>query len=152
MSLAITGLVNQSVHISDDLAYLPRIQRIEDFICLEGWSRPNQAWAGYSLRDLLDLAKPSTNGRFIEVGAVDFVTVIAVDALADTLVLLADTLNGRRLTEATGGPWRLVVSGGACYQSVKGVDQLIVTSHNHNDTARTIALNRIDRTVNPDYL
>lgn len=34
---------------------------------------------------------------------------------------------------------------------IHGAVQLIVTSHNHNDTARTIALNRMGRPVNPDY-
>ena len=150
MTLTITGLVAQPVRIPDNLRNLLRIQRIEDFVCVEGWNRPNQAWAGYSLTDLLQLAEPTANGRYIEIGAVDFVTTMALDALGGTLVLLADTLNGQRLTKDTGGPWRLVVSGGAYYQSVKGVDHLFVTSHNRHDTARIIALSRIGRNVNPN--
>ncbi len=145
MSIAITGLVTRAVSIPEDLAQAQRTRRVEDFVCLEGWSRPDQAWSGYRLDDLIRLANPVADGRFVEIGAAEFVTVLALDDLRETPVLLADTLNGKLLTQATGGPWRLVVPGGVCYQSVKGVERIVVVDHRRGDTARTIAFKRIGR-------
>jgi DMSO/TMAO reductase YedYZ molybdopterin-dependent catalytic subunit len=143
MPITVTGLVEKPVEIPQELTKVRRIQRVEDFVCLEGWTRPNQAWAGYRLDDLIRLACPAADARFVEIASADFVTVLTIDDLKDKTVLLADTLNGDRLTKATGGPWRLVVSGGACHQSVKGVDRITVVDHDHGETARTIALQRL---------
>ena len=56
--------------------------------------------------------------------------------------LLCDELNGEPLALEHGAPWRLVVSGGACYTNVKWLDHLEIVSEPGDDNARRIALNR----------
>ena len=139
----IGGLVDHPLALAYDVVVgAPHITACDDFHCVEGWSRPHQTWQGYWLADLIALADPHPAARFAEVGCQSIVTVLPLP-LAPNSALLADTLNGHPLTHSTGGPWRLVVLGGSCYQSIKWVDRVTLVDHNHGDTARQIALNRL---------
>ena len=140
MALTLTGLVERSLDISPDAAMTQRIERIEDFVCLEGWMKPDQVWSGFCMDDLVRLAGPTHDARYVEVASGDFIAVLPMEQLPHAL--LADTQNGQSLGE---GRWRLVVSGGPCYHSVKGVDRITVVDHNRGETARTISLTRIGK-------
>lgn len=144
MSLVrIGGLVDHPLTLTYDVvARAPHITARDDFHCVEGWSRPNQVWQGYWLANLISLADPRPAARFVEVGCQNFVTVLPLPFLANS-ALLADSLNGHPLTHSTGGPWRLVVLGGSCYQSIKWVDRVPLVDHDHGNTAREMALNRL---------
>ncbi len=143
MSLKITGLVEHSIDVPPRDPGIPRVDRVEDFRCLEGWVRPDQSWSGLALDQLIRLAKPRENARFIEVGSGEFVAVLSLSDLDEAFALLADTQNGGKLTESNGGPWRLVVSGAACYYSVKNVDRITVVADSSGETARKLALARL---------
>lgn len=67
-----------------------------------------------------------------------------------SLVLLADTLNGKHLAKATNGPWRLVVPSGAAYQSIKAVDHLLVPSHNHQTPPVPLPSTALVRNITPN--
>lgn len=141
--LTISGLVAKAIPVPPALPDLDRIEHVEDFVCLEGWMHPGEAWSGYRLRDLLHLASPLPEAHYVEIASGDFVAVLPLDVIERQDVLLADTRNGSPLTETTGGPWRLVVPGGVCYQSVKNVDRITLVPDNHRKTAQRIALSRI---------
>lgn len=94
MSLKITGLVEHAIDVPPRDPRVPRVDRVEDFHCLEGWVRPDQSWSGLSLNQLIRLAKPRENGRFVEVASGDFVAVISLSDLDGMVALLADTQNG----------------------------------------------------------
>lgn len=57
--------------------------------------------------------------------------------------LLCNRLNGAPLTQEHGAPWRLVISGGACFTSVKWVSMLELAAEPGDDTAERIARSRI---------
>lgn len=143
LKLKITGLVEHSIDVPPRDPRIPRVDRVEDFHCLEGWVRPNQSWSGFQLAQLIRLAKPRQNGRFIEVASGDFVAVLSLSDLDEVVALLADTRNGHKLTGSNGGPWRLIVSGAACYDSVKNVDRVTVVADGSGATARKLALTRL---------
>ncbi len=147
MGLLVTGRVRRHIDIDPTvLRALPYVQRVSDFVCEEGWTRPGQRWSGYRLGDVVRAADPDPETVYVEGGSEHFVTVLAVSELGDR-VLLADRLNDLPLTEARGGPWRCVAVGGKCYQSVKRVDRMTVMTENTGDTARAIALGRLQRTA-----
>ncbi len=125
--------------------HIPRLDRVEDFYCLEGWVRPDQAWSGFRLAELVSLAAPLPDAQCVEIASGNFVAVVSFSDMQSHHILLADTQNGQRLKESTGGPWRLVVSGAACYHSVKNVDRITVVRDCLGETARTLAVSRINK-------
>lgn len=142
-SLLVGGLVRNPLAVGQAVEILSRVNRVEDFVCLEGWMRPQQRWSGYRLEDLLRLAGPMA--PFLEVASGDFVAVLSIADIWGTNILLADTQNGQRLTAETGGPWRLVAPGYACFYSVKRVDRLTVVEGREGEAAETIAMARLEQ-------
>ena len=104
--LRIEGLVERPVALSSaDLADLPRLPLTDDFRCTEGWSVPNLRWEGVRLSDVLALARPRPEARYVRVGADEYVVPLALDQAG--LALLCDRLDGQPLSLAHGAPWRL---------------------------------------------
>ncbi|MCL6562829.1 MAG: molybdopterin-dependent oxidoreductase [Firmicutes bacterium] len=146
-TLSVGGLVKHPVTMWRAREVLGRISRVEDFVCLEGWMRPQQHWSGYRLEDLLNLAVPLA--PYVEVASGTFVAVFAVSEVKGSNILLADTCNGQLLEAERGGPWRLVAPGRECFFSVKAVDRITVVATRSGETARRLALARIGR-LDPD--
>lgn len=143
--ILVEGLVRSPGFLTADvLSTLQVGSWTEDFHCEEGWTRPEEHWEGYRLEDVLALADPETGGGYLQVGSGDFVTVIPREVAREGAVL-ATHLNGELLSKERGGPWRLVVLRGACYQSVKWVDRIALVSEAKGETARNIALGRIGK-------
>ncbi len=125
------------------LAGLPHRGLVDTFTCLAGWTAGPLHWRGVPLATLLALVAGSMNG-WIAVSAPDVRSVIPLAELPED-ALLADTLDGRPLPREHGGPLRLVIPGGVCYQSVKWVQRIELQDSPAGDTARTIALARLER-------
>jgi DMSO/TMAO reductase YedYZ molybdopterin-dependent catalytic subunit len=126
---------------------LPRTDLEDAFTCLAGWSTGPLRWQGVHLAALLEKVGP-LDGAWIAVSAPDFRSVLRLDELpAETL--LADRLDGSPLPREHGGPFRLVVPGGVCYQSVKWIQEIAVQDSDEGDTAREIALNRLRDEAKP---
>jgi len=142
--LRIDGLVAQTRELMpEEIAVLPHARLEEPFVCEEGWTVPGLRWGGVRLIDVLALARPLPEARYVRAGCGDWVVPLA---LADAVLgLICDELNGEPLTVEHGAPWRLVVSGGACYTSVKWLDHLELVSEGGEDDARRIAMARITR-------
>lgn len=143
--LRIAGLVEQERVLSrDQILALPAVTLAADFGCEEGWTVPGLLWTGVRVADLLATVQPTPDAAFVAAGAGDFVSVLPLASLDADGLLLAYELDGEPLPVEHGGPLRLIAGWTACYQSVKWVDRLIVTTDESQDTARRIALARID--------
>jgi methionine sulfoxide reductase catalytic subunit len=125
----ISGLVEKPTRV-DYTAWsaLPRATETVDFHCVEGWSVSGVAWAGVRPADLLALAKPLPQGKFVQFATRDgtFFDTLSMTQLTDGYSLLADTLDGRPLPPDHGGPLRLVVPTQLGYKSVKFVSDIQV--------------------------
>ena len=141
-SLRVEGLVARPVTLRrNTLVQLRRHTLEATFACEEGWSVPALRWAGIRMSDVLALAGPLPEARFVRVGAGDYVLPLSL-ADAKTAVL-CDELNDGPLTTEHGAPWRLLMPGGACYASVKWVDRLELVDERGDNTAQAIARGRL---------
>jgi DMSO/TMAO reductase YedYZ molybdopterin-dependent catalytic subunit len=139
--IRIDGLVARPIELTmADLRRLPRAVLEEPFVCEEGWQVPGLRWKGIGLSELLALAEPLENARYVRAASGDWVVPLAV-ADAERGVV-CDELNGEPLTVEHGTPWRLVVSGAACYTNVKWLDHLELVTDPGEDDARRIAMSR----------
>ena len=127
----VDGLVDKSLQL-DRAAWLalPRTQETRDFHCVEGWSVDHLGWEGVRVADLLRLAGPQTQGRFVTFHAyggayIDSLTLAEAQAPE---TLLADSVDGAPLPAAHGGPLRLVIPSQLGYKNVKWVVRLEVTA------------------------
>lgn len=126
-TLRIEGLVAQPCTLTPaDLTHLPRHSFHEDFYCEEHWVTPQQHWAGPRINDVLQLAGPLPAAAYVRVHAGNYVVPISLAEAEHAL--LADTLNHQPLPVEHGAPWRLAMSGAACFTSVKWVERLEVTA------------------------
>lgn len=141
-SLRIGGLVERPHTLSAaDLDLLPRQRLVERFVCEEGWAVPSLDWEGIPLRAIVAACKPLPEASYAQVRAGSYWVSLAFDDLDKAL--LCDRLNGEPLAREHGAPWRLVVSGGACFTSVKWVSALDITAEPGMATAERIARDRI---------
>ena len=141
-ALRLSGLVEQPGTLSAaDLSTLPRVRLAEPFVCEEGWSVDGLVWEGIPLREVIARRGPLPEARYLRVSAGDYWLALSLTELEGAL--LCDRLNGAPLTPEHGAPWRLVLSGGACFTSVKWVDHLELAAAPGNATAERIARRRI---------
>lgn len=111
----------------DEFQRLPRIQVHSDIHCVTRWSRYDNTWEGVSLRDVLALAAPKTEGRFAIVHAeAGFTTNLPISELLQDDVLLADRHDGRPLDPEHGWPLRLVVPRRYFWKSAKWIRRIEV--------------------------
>lgn len=99
------------------------------------------AWEGVLLREIVARGGPLPEARYLRVYAGDYWLALPLADLDSAL--LCDRLNDAPLTPEHGAPWRLVVSGGACFTSVKWVSQLELAAEAGAATAERIARRRI---------
>jgi DMSO/TMAO reductase YedYZ molybdopterin-dependent catalytic subunit len=136
--LRVVGLVDRPVALTpEDLADLPRRPFVGGINCLERGNVPETDWAGMALADIVALASPRPDARFVRVCAGPYATPVALDDCRN--VLLCDRLAGAPLPVERGGPWRLAAPGSRYYTSVKWVDRLEVTAEPPDNSAERIA-------------
>jgi DMSO/TMAO reductase YedYZ molybdopterin-dependent catalytic subunit len=140
--LCVDGLVARSITLeASDLLNLPRARRAEPFTCEEGWTVPGTRWRGLVLADVLALARPLTEARYVRVCSGDYAVPVPLSE-ANT-ALLCEVLNDEPLTLEHGAPWRLLVPQGRCFTSVKWVDRLEVTAEPGRSEGEQIARARL---------
>jgi DMSO/TMAO reductase YedYZ molybdopterin-dependent catalytic subunit len=141
-ALRLSGLIAQPGTLSAaDLSTLPRVRLAEPFVCEEGWSVDGLVWEGISLREIVARRDPLPEARYLRVYAGNYWLALSLAELDGAL--LCDRLNDAPLTAEHGAPWRLVLSGGACFTSVKWVDHLELATEPGDATAERIARRRI---------
>jgi DMSO/TMAO reductase YedYZ molybdopterin-dependent catalytic subunit len=138
----LSGLIAQPGTFSAaDLSMLPRTRLAEPFVCEEGWSVDGLVWEGIPLREIVARSGPLPEARYLRIYAGDYWLALSLSELEGAL--LCDRLNDAPLTPEHGAPWRLVLSGGACFTSVKWVDHLELAAEPGDATAERIARRRI---------
>ncbi len=125
-SLQVDGRVEQPLRWTwDEFKSLPRLQVFSDIHCVTRWSRYDNLWEGVSIREVLRLARPTADARFVVVHAEQgFTTNLPLTELDQDDVLLADTHDGQPLTPEHGWPLRLVVPRRYFWKSAKWVTRI----------------------------
>jgi DMSO/TMAO reductase YedYZ molybdopterin-dependent catalytic subunit len=103
-----------------ELEKLATTQLEADFHAGTGWSVLGLRWRGVRLADLLALAQPQSDARFVRFsdGGLYDASLTLAEALAPD-VLVATQLGGEPLTPEHGAPVRLVAPAKYGYKSVK---------------------------------
>ncbi|MFN8188469.1 MAG: molybdopterin-dependent oxidoreductase [Gaiellales bacterium] len=139
--LTISGEVERPQSLSlADLRALAGDEVVADFHCREGWSRLDERWSGVRLARLLAFAAARSSGRYVTVASGEYAAVLSRAQAEDERVLLAVAQPGR----SDGFPRLVGPSEWDCFQSVKSVDRIELTSEPGAATAETIALARIE--------
>lgn len=146
-TLTIGGCVDRSLEFDlDDLSSLPRQSVSDDFACVDGWSAAGLSWRGIPVSTLLDRAGPTVIDGYGLVHALDgdYACAFPLDRLREAL--LAVELDDEPLPVEHGGPARFVPGGddSDCWEQVKWVSTIEITTSQPTDTAKAIALGRID--------
>lgn len=120
-NLRIYGLVENELQLSwDDFQQLPQITDVSDFHCVTRWSKLDVEWGGVSAQQLLMMAVPKAEAKFVTLHAYDdYTTNLPLEALLDDDVIIAHSALGYPLTTAHGGPVRMVVPKRYAWKSAK---------------------------------
>jgi sulfoxide reductase catalytic subunit YedY len=144
-TLEVGGLVNRpgTFGIEDLVRRFPPEERIYRLRCVEAWSMVIP-WLGFPLADLLALAEPTGDARFVR-----FVTLLdpdqmpgqdqpgypwpyqeglRLDEALHPLTLLATGLYGEALLPQNGAPLRLVVPWKYGFKSIKSIVRIELTA------------------------
>jgi DMSO/TMAO reductase YedYZ molybdopterin-dependent catalytic subunit len=129
-TLVVNGEVLNPLKLSwNDFLKLPKVVSVSDFHCVEGWSVLGCKWEGVRFKEIVDLAKPKENARFVTFGCADgYATSLTLEELSAENVLLVYRLDGRDLEEGLGWPMRLVVPGKYAYKSALWITRIEFTS------------------------
>ncbi len=141
--LRVDGIVGEPLDLGlDDLAALPQQLMVDDFSCLEGWTVPGLRWRGVAVADLLERAAAPGEAAWVQISADDFSLPLPIEQAR--AALLALEVNDEPLPAEHGGPARLVVPGGECFTSIKWTDRIEVCTEPRDNSARRIALDRLE--------
>jgi len=130
----VTGLVEQPLKLDHQRwTTLPRVAYTKDFHCVEGWSVDDLDWGGVRVSEVLALARPTAEGKFVNFIAYgkSYTDDLTIAEALNGDTLLADTLEGAALSPEHGGPVRLVIPSQLGYKNVKWVARLDVTAERH---------------------
>ena len=143
--LAVRGAVANRLTLSlNELRSFPTDKLPEDFRCLEGWVVKDVLWEGVPVSSILRIARVRNSAKFLLFGAGKYTYRMGLKSALRKTTMIALKQSGSNLTTSNGGPMRLVFKGHNCYESVKWVDRIEVLTKGLRDTARKIALSRIE--------
>lgn len=119
--LRLFGLVEREVSLGwPQLLALPQVRLRLDFHCVTTWSQLDMDWEGVRARDVIVLAAPQSEGRFVTLHSYDgYTTNLPLAALLDDDVLIAHSFADAPLADEHGGPVRLMVPKRYGWKSAK---------------------------------
>lgn len=129
--LKISGMVENELTLSlDDLKKMPKKEQITKHICIQGWSAIGE-WGGVPMKQILKLASPSKNAKYIIFHAYDvdadgkpFYEALRVSDMKDSLSILAYEMNWKPLSLEHGAPLRLRCERKLGYKMVKYIKSI----------------------------
>jgi DMSO/TMAO reductase YedYZ molybdopterin-dependent catalytic subunit len=112
-----------------DLRGMRRTRLTADFQCVTGWRVPNVRWEGVQLAEVLDAAGPDSDSTAVEFVSYDgtYTESLTMAQARRSDVLVVDTLDGKPIGRAHGGPVRLLVAPMYGYKSCKWLSEIRVT-------------------------
>lgn len=142
-TLRVDGLVERPGNITlERIEALGLQERVYRFRCVEAWAM-TVPWIGVPLRDVLALAGPQPEARYVALQSFDdpeqapgqregtytfpYYEALRIEEAENELALVATGLYGKRLTPQNGAPLRLVLPWKYGYKSPKSVVRLRLT-------------------------
>lgn len=127
--LIIDGEVNNPLSLSmSDLQKLPLTSMVIRHVCVEGWAAIVQ-WGGVRLRDLLAIAKPLPQSKYVYFYSADgYYESWDLDSVLHPQTLMAYQKNGQHLAPENGAPLRLASPVKLGYKLSKWVTRIQLTS------------------------
>ncbi|BBC26219.1 molybdopterin-dependent oxidoreductase [Pseudanabaena sp. ABRG5-3] len=127
--LIIDGEVNNPISLSmSDLQKLPFVSMVIRHVCVEGWAAIVQ-WGGVRLRDLLAIAKPLPETKYVYFYSADgYYESWDLDSVLHPQTLMAYQKNGQHLAPENGAPLRLASPVKLGYKLSKWVTRIQLTS------------------------
>jgi len=127
--LIIDGEVNNPLSLSmSDLQKLPLTSMVICHVCVEGWAAIVQ-WGGVRLRDLLVIAKPLPQSKYVYFYSADgYYESWDLDSVLHPQTLMAYQKNGQPLAPENGAPLRLASPVKLGYKLSKWVTRIQLTS------------------------
>jgi len=125
--LTINGKVDHPLQLSmADLQKLPLTSMVIRHVCVEGWAAIVQ-WGGVRLQDLLAMAKPKTDARYVYFTSADqYYESWDIASAMHPQTLMAYQKNGAPLAPENGAPLRLASPVKLGYKQSKWVTQITV--------------------------
>lgn len=128
--LIVDGEVNNPLNLSiSDIQNLPFNSMIIRHVCVEGWAAIVQ-WGGVRLREILALAQPQPNVKFVYFKSADgYYESWDLPSAIHPQTLLAYQKNGAPLPLENGAPLRLAAPIKLGYKQSKWVTRITLTSY-----------------------
>lgn len=134
-ALVIDGLVKNKARLTfQELMKLPQVTQTSDFHCVEGWSVKDIKWGGIRFEQIVKIAKPATEAKYVifhalgetydpPQGQYNYVECFPLQHLLDPKkeCLLAISMNGKPLPHDHGAPMRVISPYDLGYKSIKFV-------------------------------
>ena len=120
----VSGLVDEEVELDwQQLMALPKVTVDAEFHCVTQWSRLENTWEGVPFSEVLKLAPPKPEAKFVMAHCYGgYTTNVGLDVLNDSDVMLAYRHDGEALEPDHGGPLRLVVPKRYGWKSAKWIN------------------------------
>ena len=128
--LTVTGNVSRELTLTtNDLESRPRTHLTADFQCVTGWRVPHVKWEGVRLSELLDEAGVDSDQRAVQFVSYDgtYTESLSMTQARRADVLVVDTLDGKPIGRAHGGPVRMLIAPMYGYKSCKWLSEIRVT-------------------------
>lgn len=125
-SLVIDGAVRRPVKLSwNDYLALEQVDDTSDFHCVTKWSKMNLRWRGVRLADLVALAEPDDDARFLMCHGYDGYTVnLPIEEALKPDVLVVHAVDGAPLPVEHGGPVRVITPQLYAWKGAKWVKRI----------------------------
>jgi len=125
--LLVEGDVNNPLSLSmADIQEMPHTSMIIRHVCVEGWAAIVQ-WGGLQLRDIVALAKPKSNVRYIYFESADgYYESWDIASALHPQTLMAYEKNGQSLPVENGAPLRLASPIKLGYKQSKWVTRIVL--------------------------
>ena len=125
-SLAITGLVNQTIEFSynEIINDFQKYQKVTTLHCVEGWS-VTILWEGFLLEEILEKAEISPDSEVVIFYAYDgYSTSLPLDYTKNQEIILAYKMNEVVLPPERGFPFQLVAESKYGYKWIKWITEI----------------------------
>ena len=127
-TLNISGTVANPLSLKlADIQQMPLTSMVIRQVCVEGWAAIVQ-WGGVRVRDLLTLAQPQADAKYVYFKSADgYYESWDLASVVHPQTLLAYQMNGKDLPKENGAPLRLAAPIKLGYKQSKWVTELVVT-------------------------